>query len=176
MSDRTSRDRTGTGATAEHTGGAKGPDELRRQIERTRGELGDTVAELAGKVDVGRRARVRAAALRDRAGARAVQLRSTAAHAGHAARERAAGWRAAETGADGNGHGAGAGAEGVGTAPGDGPDVTGPGGTHRAPGRLRGVVDAGRGHPRVVLAAGAAGVAGAVVAVGVLRRGHRGSC
>ncbi|MFD8522975.1 DUF3618 domain-containing protein [Streptomyces capillispiralis] len=62
--------------------GAKGPDELRRQIERTRHELGDTVEELAGKMDVKGRARARADDLRDRAGAMTVQLRSSAAHAG----------------------------------------------------------------------------------------------
>jgi hypothetical protein len=63
--------------------GAKGPDELRREIERTRSELGDTVEELAGKADVKGRARARAADLRDKAGAVTVQLRSSAAQAGH---------------------------------------------------------------------------------------------
>ncbi|MDQ0786286.1 hypothetical protein QFZ64_001783 [Streptomyces sp. B3I8] len=62
--------------------GAKGPDELRLQIEETRGKLGDTVEELAGKVDVKGRARARAEDLRDRAGAVTVQLRSTAARVG----------------------------------------------------------------------------------------------
>ncbi|MFF1276250.1 DUF3618 domain-containing protein [Streptomyces marokkonensis] len=62
--------------------GAKGPDELRRQIERTRHELGDTVEELAAKMDVKGRAKARADDLRDRAGAMTVQMRSTAAHAG----------------------------------------------------------------------------------------------
>lgn len=71
------------------TGGAKGPDELRRQIERTRTELGDTVEELAGKVDVKGRARARAADLRDKAGAMTVQLRSSASQAGHTVQERA---------------------------------------------------------------------------------------
>ncbi|MFD3621909.1 DUF3618 domain-containing protein [Streptomyces sp. NPDC058676] len=70
-------------------GGAKGPDELRQQIERTRSELGDTVEELAGKVDVKGRARARAADLRDKAGAMTVQLRSSAAMAGHAVQDRA---------------------------------------------------------------------------------------
>ncbi|MFE1252140.1 DUF3618 domain-containing protein [Streptomyces sp. NPDC058735] len=74
----------------EPTGGAKGPDELRAQIQRTRSELGDTVEELAGKADVKGRARARAADLRDKAGAMTVQLRSTAAHAGHSVQERAA--------------------------------------------------------------------------------------
>jgi len=40
--------------------GAKGPDELRRQIEQTRSQLGETVEELAEKMDVKGRARARA--------------------------------------------------------------------------------------------------------------------
>ncbi|MGW2383583.1 DUF3618 domain-containing protein [Streptomyces sp. NPDC001658] len=79
----------GTGGGAAQELGAKGPDELRRQIERTRSELGDTVEELAGKMDVKGRARARAADLRDKAGAMTVQLRSSAAHAGHLMQERA---------------------------------------------------------------------------------------
>ncbi|MER6628768.1 DUF3618 domain-containing protein [Streptomyces sp. NPDC000987] len=63
--------------------GPHGPEELRRQIEQTRGQLGDTVAELAGRIDVKGRAQARAADLRDKAGAVTVQLRSTAAQAGH---------------------------------------------------------------------------------------------
>jgi hypothetical protein len=39
--------------------GGKGPDELRRQIEQTRAQLGDTVEELAAKADV--KARVHSA-------------------------------------------------------------------------------------------------------------------
>ncbi|MEU9171461.1 DUF3618 domain-containing protein [Streptomyces sp. NPDC048420] len=81
MTDRTSSEPSATGA--------KGPDELRRQIERTRSELGDTVEELAGKMDVKGRARARAADLRDKAGAMTVQLRSTAAQAGHTVHDRA---------------------------------------------------------------------------------------
>ncbi|WP_406728162.1 DUF3618 domain-containing protein [Streptomyces sp. GD-15H] len=64
--------------------GAKGPDELRRQIEQTRHELGDTVEQLAGKMDVKGRALARAEELRDKAGAMTVQLRSNAAGAGQA--------------------------------------------------------------------------------------------
>jgi hypothetical protein len=85
--DRTAHKSTANGATAGT--GAKGPDELRRQIERTRGELGDTVEELAGKIDVKGRARARAADLRDKAGAMTVQLRSTAAQAGHTVQDKA---------------------------------------------------------------------------------------
>ncbi|MFI8087728.1 DUF3618 domain-containing protein [Streptomyces sp. NPDC086080] len=72
-------------AEAAATGrGVKGPDELRRQIEQTRHELGDTVEELAGKMDVKGRARARVEDLRDRAGAMTVQMRSSAAQAGEA--------------------------------------------------------------------------------------------
>ncbi|NDZ76013.1 DUF3618 domain-containing protein, partial [Streptomyces sp. SID10362] len=42
------------------------------------------------------------------------------------------------------------------------------------PGRARGAVRAGFGHPRAVLVAGAA--AGVVVAAGLVRRRHHGSC
>ncbi|MGM0355079.1 DUF3618 domain-containing protein, partial [Streptomyces sp. ECR3] len=69
-------------ASGRNATGAKGPEELLAQIEETRGKLGDTVAELAGKTDVKGRARARAEDLRDRAGAMTVQLRSTAARAG----------------------------------------------------------------------------------------------
>ncbi|MGW2532000.1 DUF3618 domain-containing protein [Streptomyces sp. NPDC001595] len=65
-------------------GGAKAPDELRRQIERTRVELGSTLSELASRADVRDRALARAADLRDKAGAMTVQLRSSAAQAGQA--------------------------------------------------------------------------------------------
>ncbi|MBL1106289.1 DUF3618 domain-containing protein [Streptomyces sp. 5-8] len=73
-----------------HGSGAKGPDELRRQIEHTRSQLGDTVAQLVGRADVKGRARARAADLKDKAGAMTVQLRSGAAHAGHGMQDRAA--------------------------------------------------------------------------------------
>jgi len=81
MTDRTSSEPSATGA--------KGPDELRRQIARTRSELGDTVEELAGKMDVKGRALARAADLRDKAGAMTVQLRSSAAQAGHTVHDKA---------------------------------------------------------------------------------------
>jgi HSP90 family molecular chaperone len=86
--DRTAHEHETEGEAAQQVG-AKGPDELRRQIERTRSELGNTVEELAGKVDVKGRARARAADLRDKAGAMTVQLRSTAAQAGHTVQEKA---------------------------------------------------------------------------------------
>ncbi|MEU1013957.1 DUF3618 domain-containing protein, partial [Streptomyces sp. NPDC005890] len=73
-----------------HGTGAKGPDELRQQIEHTRSQLGDTVAQLVGRADVKGRARARAADLRDKAGAMTVQLRAGAAQAGHGVQDRAA--------------------------------------------------------------------------------------
>ncbi|KND44811.1 MULTISPECIES: DUF3618 domain-containing protein [Streptomyces] len=50
---------TQASSRADGSVGAKGPDELRRQIEETRAQLGDTVEELAAKADV--KARVHAA-------------------------------------------------------------------------------------------------------------------
>lgn len=88
MTDKAAQGQQPGGGAAQEIG-AKGPDELRRQIERTRSELGDTVEELAGKMDVKGRARARAADLRDKAGAMTVQLRSSAAQAGHLMQERA---------------------------------------------------------------------------------------
>ncbi|MFE3636256.1 DUF3618 domain-containing protein [Streptomyces sp. NPDC059168] len=73
-----------------HGSGAKGPDELRHQIERTRSQLGDTVEQLVGRADMKGRAKARAADLKDKAGAMSVQLRSSAAQAGHTVQERAA--------------------------------------------------------------------------------------
>ncbi|MET7457616.1 DUF3618 domain-containing protein [Streptomyces sp. NPDC005574] len=87
MTDRSAAQ--GTGADAAQAAGAKGPDELRRQIEQTRRQLGDTVEELAARVDIKGRARARAADLRDKAGAMTVQLRSSAAQAGHTVHHRA---------------------------------------------------------------------------------------
>ncbi|WP_200301405.1 DUF3618 domain-containing protein [Streptomyces adelaidensis] len=50
---------SGASSKADASAGAKGPDELRRQIETTRAQLGDTVEELAAKADV--KARVHSA-------------------------------------------------------------------------------------------------------------------
>ncbi|MFE7211805.1 DUF3618 domain-containing protein [Streptomyces sp. NPDC001698] len=100
MTDRTQGDGGGTPPA-----GAKGPDELRSQIEQTRSQLGDTVEELAAKADVKGRAKARAADLMDKAGALTVQLRSSAAHAGHVVQEKAthAGHRT-QAGASRTGH------------------------------------------------------------------------
>ena len=50
---------TQASSRADGSVGAKGPDELRRQIEVTRAQLGDTVEDLAAKADV--KARVHSA-------------------------------------------------------------------------------------------------------------------
>jgi hypothetical protein len=73
-----------------HRSGAKGPDELRQQIEHTRSRLGDTVTQLVSRAEMKDRARVRAADLRDKAGAMTVQLRAGASQAGHGVQDRAA--------------------------------------------------------------------------------------
>ncbi|MFF7445175.1 MULTISPECIES: DUF3618 domain-containing protein [unclassified Streptomyces] len=144
--------------TPDVTGGAKGPEELRRQIERTRRQLGDTVEELAGRADVKGRAMARAADLRDKAGAMTVQLRSTVAQAGHVVQdragrtghvvqERAAGVRHTVQGRAGHaGHAV----------------------EHHAPRPVRGVVRTGLRNPRPVLVVGA--VVGLIVVEEMLRR------
>ncbi|WP_334313616.1 DUF3618 domain-containing protein [Streptomyces sp. HD] len=124
---------------------------MRQQIEETRSESGDSVADLAGKADVKGRALARAADLRDKAGAMTVQLRSSAAQAGHAVQDRAT--RTGHTVHD--------------SATRAGQAVE-----HSVPGPVRTVVQAGLRHPRPVLVAGAA--VGAAVATGMLRRRHHG--
>ncbi|MBZ6197766.1 DUF3618 domain-containing protein [Streptomyces olivaceus] len=152
MTDATSRDGAGSRSTAQPVEGAKGPDELRRQIEQTRGQLGDTVEELAGKADVKGRAKARAADLKDKAGAMTVQLRSSAAHAGHAVQSRA----------------------GRGGQPVEDRTAGSRGATewHPPRERRRGAVRAGLGRSRTVLVAGV--TAGAVVAAGLVRRRRHG--
>jgi hypothetical protein len=170
-----------TGAEAAQEVGAKGPDELRQQIQRTRSELGDTVEQLAGKADVKGRVQARAADLRDKAGAMTVQLRSTAAQAGHTVQGKAS--RAGHTvqgKASQAGHTVQAKASRAGHA------VQGKAhavehtlqdkahtAEHNLPVPVRNAVEAGRRNPRPVLIAGAAAV-GAVVAVEVLRRRRHG--
>ncbi|MCH0562651.1 hypothetical protein [Streptomyces sp. MUM 2J] len=130
--------------------GAKGPDELRRQMAEARGESGSTGVEPSGGTGAQERARARAADLRDKAGAMSVQLRSSAAQAGHAVQDRAArAGQAVQDRAAQAGHAA----------------------EQSAPRPVRPVVRSGMRHPGLVLAAGAA--AGAVVAVEVRRWRHR---
>ncbi|GHH03496.1 DUF3618 domain-containing protein [Streptomyces lanatus] len=139
MTDRTAGDVRGTAA--------KGPTELRDQIDRTRSQLMGTMAELMGRADMKGRAMTRAADLRDKAGAMTVQLRSSAAQAGHAVQDRA-------THAGHTVH--------------DKATYTGHAVEHRMPRPVRTVVQAGLRHPRPVLVVGAA--LGALIAAGMLRR------
>ncbi|GAA4825939.1 DUF3618 domain-containing protein [Streptomyces ziwulingensis] len=136
--------------------GADGPDELRRQIERTRGRLGHTVEERADEAEVRGRAKARAADLGDRAGAMTVQLRGTAAQAGPAVQDAV-------------------GPAGRGTQ--DRAVRAGHAVEHRTPDPVLDAVRARREAPRPVLAAAAVAgaVAGAAVVSGVLRhrRAHR---
>ncbi|WP_189783675.1 DUF3618 domain-containing protein [Streptomyces capitiformicae] len=64
----------GTSGGPKERVGAKGPDELRRQIEITRSRLGDTVEELAAKADVKGRARARVHSVRERVPRQAVAV------------------------------------------------------------------------------------------------------
>ncbi|MFS4097748.1 DUF3618 domain-containing protein [Streptomyces sp. AF1A] len=168
-----------------HRSGAKGPDELRQQIEHTRSQLGDTVAQLMDRADVKGRARARAADLRDKAGAMTVQLRASAAQAGHAVQD-----KAARTGHVMQGRATHAGhlmqdrVAHAGHAVQDRASRAGHVGHHRAghaghgvqdavPQPLRGAVRAGMRHPGPVIAVGVLGAA--AVAAGVVwsrRRCH----
>lgn len=155
-----------------HGSGAKGPDELRQQIEHTRHQLGETVAQLVGRADVKGRARVRAADLKDKAGAMTVQLRESAAQAGHVVQG-----RAAQAGHVVQGRAARVGHAAQGRASRAGHAVQ-----HRAgraghavedsvPQPLRGALRAGMRHPGPVLAVGVLGAA--AVTAGVVRRRQR---
>ncbi|MFI5682796.1 DUF3618 domain-containing protein [Streptomyces sp. NPDC051636] len=140
--------------------GAKGPDELRQQIQRTRSQLGSTVEELAARVDVKGRALARAADLRDKAGAMTVQLRSSAAQAGHTVQERAA--RAGHTvqeRAARAGHTVQERAGRAGHAVQDSAGHAGHAVERRVPRPARTFVKAGTRHPVPTLVVGAAGAA-----------------
>ncbi|KOG30856.1 DUF3618 domain-containing protein [Streptomyces resistomycificus] len=140
-----------SGGEAAQEAGAKGPDELRRQIERTRSQLGDTVEELAGKADVKGRVQARAADMRDRAGAMTVQLRSSAAQAGHTVQGKATqAGHAVQDRANRAGHTV----------------------EHNLPEPVRNAVHAGARHRGPMVAAGVA--VGAVAAVAVLRHRRHG--
>ncbi|MYS45126.1 DUF3618 domain-containing protein [Streptomyces sp. SID5998] len=168
MTDRTQ----GAGGGSTGAVGAKGPDELRQQIERTRSQLGDTVEELAAKADVKGRAKARAADLKDKAGALTVQLRSTAAQAGHRVQEKTAlaGHRAQEKTAEAGhrvqektaeaGHRAQLTAQRAGHTTGD---------SVRRP--VSGAVEVCRRHPRQLMIVGAVGAAALVAGLLARRRG-----
>ncbi|MEV6116826.1 DUF3618 domain-containing protein [Streptomyces sp. NPDC052109] len=168
-----------------HGSGAKGPDELRQQIEHTRHQLGDTVAQLVGKADVKGRARVRAADLMDKAGAMTVQLRASAAQAGHDVQDRAARaghamqGRAAQAGHAMQGRAAEAGHAVQGRAAQMGHAVqqrAGHPGHHTAQGAVpqpvRGALRAGMRHPGPVLAVGVLGAAAVTAAIAWRRQRH----
>ncbi|MBY8866029.1 MULTISPECIES: DUF3618 domain-containing protein [Streptomyces] len=168
MTDRTQ----GAGGGSTGAVGAKGPDELRQQIERTRSQLGDTVEELAAKADVKGRAKARAADLKDKAGALTVQLRSTAAQAGHRVQEKTAlaGHRVQEKTAEAGhrvqektaeaGHRAQLTAQRAGHTTGD---------SVRRP--VSGAVEVCRRHPRQLMIVGAVGAAALVAGLLARRRG-----
>jgi hypothetical protein len=155
-----------------HGSGAKGPDELRQQIEHTRNQLGETVAQLVDRADVKGRARARAADLRDKAGAMTVQLRSSATQAGHTVQERAgrAGHAVQERAAHA-GHTVQDRAGRAGHAVQRRAGRTGHSMEDSVPQPLRGAVRAGMRHPGTVLAVGVLGAA-AVTAGIAWRRQH----
>ncbi|GGV16480.1 alanine-rich protein [Streptomyces filipinensis] len=167
-----------------HGSGAKGPDELRQQIEQARHQLGHTVAQLVGKTDVAERARVRAADLKDKAGAMTVQLRVSAAQAGHDMQGRAvkAGHvvqgRAAKAGHAVQGRAAQAGHAVQGRAAQAGHVVQGRAGRvghaveEAVPQPLRGAVRRGMRHPGPVLAVGVLGAAAVTAAIAWRRLRH----
>nr|WP_107907211.1 DUF3618 domain-containing protein [Streptomyces chartreusis] len=168
MTDRTAGDMHGSAAKA-----ADGAEELRDQIERTRGELGDTVAELMEKADLKGRAMARAADLKDKAGAMTVQLRSSAAQAGHAMQDKATrAGHVVQDRATKAGHTVQDRATRAGHTVQDKAAEAGHAAEHGAPRPLGTVVRAGLRHPRPVLVAGAA--VGALVAASVLRRSRGG--
>ncbi|MEV0221336.1 DUF3618 domain-containing protein [Streptomyces sp. NPDC050704] len=141
------------GSTAEAAGGAKGPEELRRQIEETRGQLGDTVEELAAKADVKARARARRTELKGKASEAGHLVQGKASEAGHVVQDKAVqAGHVVQSKATHAGH------------------VV----QDRMPQPVRTaatvVVQAGLRHPRPVLIAGA----GALVAAGMMRRRHNG--
>ncbi|MEU0175090.1 DUF3618 domain-containing protein [Streptomyces massasporeus] len=71
---------------------ARSQQELREQVEHTRHELGDTVQALADRADVKTRAREKAVAVREQAGAKAQewsgQARAKAAQVAHTVEEK----------------------------------------------------------------------------------------
>ncbi|MFJ2258183.1 DUF3618 domain-containing protein [Streptomyces sp. NPDC087844] len=141
------------GASDKPAAGAEGPDELRRQIEETRSQLGDTVEELAAKADVKGRAKARGAELKDKASEAGHTVQGKAVQAGHVVQEKAteAGHVVQEKAA-----------------------LAGHVVQERVPQPVRNaataVVQAGLRNPKPVLIAGA----GVVVAAGLLRRRHNG--
>lgn len=79
----------GDGARGRRSGGPTTEDELRREIEETRRELGATVGALAAKVDMRSRAGRAKKRAKDRTGHAAEAAKERAGHAAEAAKERA---------------------------------------------------------------------------------------
>ncbi|WP_055564377.1 DUF3618 domain-containing protein [Streptomyces atriruber] len=183
-------------AGAQQDVGAKGPDELRRQIEETRGSLGETIEELAAKADVKARARERAAAVKDHVQGTAAQVKDKVTEQAARAKDKAtaeAGHARSAT-AEGAARAKGKAAEGAGRA--KGAVLEGKARAERYPAVVQaeekvagaarrvqdgtpepvraaasGVVRTGGRHPRTVAAAGV----GVLVACLVLRRRKRAS-
>lgn len=167
-----------------HGSGAKGPDELRQQIEQTRHQLGHAVAQLVEKADVKGRARVRAADLKDKAGAMTVQLRASAAQAGHDMQGKAAKaghavqGRAAQAGHAVQGRAAQAGHAVQGRAASAGHAVQGRAGRagHAVQGAvpqpMRGALRAGMRHRGPIIAVGVLGAAAVTAGIAWRRMHH----
>jgi ElaB/YqjD/DUF883 family membrane-anchored ribosome-binding protein len=71
-------------------GGAQGdrsPEEIRKDIDQTRGELGDTVAALADKADVKKQAQAKADELKGQAGEKTEQAKAKAKELGDKAKQ-----------------------------------------------------------------------------------------
>ncbi|MEV2191494.1 DUF3618 domain-containing protein [Streptomyces phaeochromogenes] len=151
-------------AAGKTVGGAKGPDELRREIQETRGQLGDTVEELAAKADVKARARARGAELKGKASEAGHAVQDKATEAGHVVQGKAVeAGHVVQDKAVQAGHVVQSRATRAGHAVQD--NVPLPVRT-----AVTNAVQAGKRHPRPVLIAGA----GVVVAAGLLRRRHNG--
>lgn len=58
--------------------GGREPERIREEIERTRAEMGETVAAVADKADVRKQAQAKADQLKEQAAARAKEAKSTA--------------------------------------------------------------------------------------------------
>jgi hypothetical protein len=74
MGEEQSHDRAQLGATFDGGSETRDPDEIRADIERTRRELGDTVAAVAEKADVKAHARAKVSEVKGRAAQRRDEL------------------------------------------------------------------------------------------------------
>lgn len=67
--------------------GPRDPEDIRKDIESTRAELGETVSEVAAKTDVGKQAKAKTDELKEQAGAKAQEAKAKAREFGGKARE-----------------------------------------------------------------------------------------